>query len=215
MPPKKVKQPPPRKGLVFSQVPPWAMDRVTGDSTAVLVLFALGTFRNNTTGHAFPSQTTLRAITQLGERAQREALHRLVKAGALYVHRHATNKKPAVYLMPDHPLGGNSTGSQSEDENALDRQFAPSRAAESADKHTTEHTTGSTTGSTSFSCSSNALAQSSSGVGATNHTQRRSARQGARPRRVGAGAGLVEIRDLMTLVMDRAEAAHNAKRGAA
>jgi hypothetical protein len=144
MPRKKVKQPPPRKGTITSFVPPWSMALAAGDATAVLVLFGLGTFRSKGEGLAYPSQATLSTVTQLGERAQREALHRLVKAGAIYVRTPATTKKPAVYAIPDTPLGGSSTGPNECGAFAVDRHITPSRAAESADEVTTEVTTSST-----------------------------------------------------------------------
>ena len=141
MPRKKVKQPRPGKATITSFVPAWSMARATGDSTMILVLFGLGTFRSKGEGLAYPSQATLSTVTQLGERAQRDALRRLVDAGAIYVKRKATGSAPAVYAIPDAPLTGSFTG---ENTGAVDRQFTPSGAAESADEVTTEVTTYST-----------------------------------------------------------------------
>lgn len=208
MPRKKVKQPPPRKGTITSFVPPWSMALAAGDSTCVLVLFALGTFRSKGEGLAYPSQATLSAVTQLGERAQRDALRRLVDRGAIYVKRPATGTTPAVYAVPDTPWTGSFTGASTD---GLDRHFTPSTAAESADEVTTEVTTFLSKRSAVAVRSSKARAPSSSVADRPIYTNRCGGNQ-TRPRRMaGASAGPVPIQNLMTDLMERIMA----KQGAA
>jgi len=201
MPRKKVKQPRPGKATITSFVPAWSMARATGDSTMILVLFGLGTFRSKGEGLAYPSQATLSTVTQLGERAQRDALRRLVDAGAIYVKRKATGSAPAVYAIPDAPLTGSFTG---ENTGAVDRQFTPSGAAESADEVTTEVTTFLSTQNAVAVCSSKARAPSSSVADRTIYTDRRGGNQRPAPRRATSG-GVTDIRDVMAKLMDRLE----------